>query len=188
MDYTRNIDKIGDECAAGVSYSQVIDVDNTATVVEFISLQNVKDWGKVENSSVDDDIITALITAARKMCEDYCNTNFVARTVTAFINNLNGGAFLPYGPIGVVSSVNDIDDNVIDSTGYKITGAQFKQVQWPRFEYLKITYTGGYTILPQVFYTAVKSQVLYLYENRGEGTSVISPVAMQILNPYRRVY
>ena len=184
MDFTRNIDKV-DFSLVGVSYNQILDVSNEAAVAtEPVTLQDIKDWGKIDLST-DDTILSALITAARRMCEQYSGMNFTARTVTAIINNLNSGTYLPYGPIGAIASMTDMEGNVIDSGSYKITGNQFKQVQWPTMEYLSITYTGGYTTLPEDLKTAIKAQALYLSENRGD--IGMSPLAMQILNPIRRV-
>ena len=187
MDYTRNVDKLC-EYPSGVSFNQVLDVDNTATVsAELFSVNQFKlYYGKIDNSD-EDSLIESLIIAARRMCEQYCGINLKARTVVATINNLNGGTYLPYGPIGTVTSVSDIDGNVLDTDSYKITGSQFKQVQWPTIDYLVVTYTGGYTDCPNDLLTAVKAQTLFLYENRGDTTVGMSPQAALILNPLKRL-
>lgn len=186
MDYSRNEDKWS-TTAGCLSYNPVLDIDNNAAVAEPVTLQGAKLWAKIDLDT-DDDIITALITAARKMCEDYCNINFVARVVTATVDNSNGGVYLPCGPIGTITGVTDIDGNTIDSDAYRITGSQFKQIIYPRYAWLQVVYTGGYSVLPEILKTAIKAQVLYLNENRGEGATGMSPVAIQILNPYRRVF
>lgn len=187
MDFNANVDKLT-EYLPGVSYNQVEDVDNTLAVsAELFDIGTFKsEYAKIDTTE-ENGLIGSLIVAARRMCEQYCGVNFIARIVTATVNNYNGGAYLPYGPIGAITSVTDIDGNVIDTTGYKVLGSQFKKVLWP-LQVLIVTYTGGYTIgnCPAELVNAVKAQTLFLFENRGDSTVGMSPVAMMILNPLRR--
>jgi len=187
MDFNRNVDKLNDY-PAGVSYNQILDVDNTAAVVaELFSVNQFKAfYGKIDTDE-EDSLIESLIIAARRMCEQYSGINFKARTIIATVNNLNGGTYLPYGPVGTVTSVADIDGNVLEAGNYKITGSQFKQILWPTEDHLVITYTGGYADCPNELLTAVKAQTLFLYENRGDTTVGISPQAALILNPLKRL-
>lgn len=187
MDYTRNIDKVADCGLAGVSYNQV----NTENALwggsELFTVTQFKEqYGKIDTTE-EDALISSLIVSARTMCEQYVGMNFIARDVIAVINNLNGGTYLPYGPVGAIASVVDIDDNAIATDGYKIVGTQFKQILWPRSEYLKITYTGGYVTCPTNLINAVKAQALFLFENRGDSAVGMSPLACLILNPLRRL-
>ena len=187
MDFNRNADKL-DDCLPGLSYSQAADVDNgIADSTTVLSLAEAKLFMKLDTDTTDDALITMLISAAVNICEHACGTNFTARAVTAIINNMNGGAYLPYGPIGVITSVTDIEGNAIASDGYRITGNKWKQVQYPQYDYLQVVYTGGFSTLPKDYLNAVKAQVLFLYENRGDGTTGLSPIAQQILSPLSRV-
>lgn len=186
MDFNRNADKVID-WPAGLSFNQVVDVDNTAAVVaELFSVGQFKAYYAKIDTDEEDSLIESLIIAARRMCENYVGINFKARTVVVTINNLNGGTYLPYGPVGTVASVSDIDGNVLEAGNYKITGSQFKQVQWPTEDYLVVTYTGGYVDCPNDLLTAVKAQTLYLYEKRGDSGVGMSPQAALILNPLIR--
>ena len=180
MDYYRNADKL--EPITGVSYNQVLDVQRAAVGSEPVSLNDLKEWAKVDNSA-DDGILTALIIAAREMCEKYTGVNFVARTVTAHVNNFNGGVYLPYGPIGAITGLYDDDGGTID---YEVRGTEFKAVTSPRTAF-KAIYTGGYTTTPEALKTAIKAQALFLYENRGETELKMSPIAQAILYPYKRI-
>lgn len=181
MDFYRNVDKLSD-LVQGVSYNQVLDVQRAVVTTEPVSLNELKEWAKVDNSA-DDGILTALIIAAREMCEKYTGVNFVARTVTAHLNNINGGGYLPYGPVGAITGLYDSDNNSID---YETGGTSFKSVMSPKTTF-KAIYTGGYTTLPENLKTAIKCQALFLYENRGESDFKISPVAKAILDPYKRI-
>lgn len=180
MDYYRNADKL--EPFTGVSYNQVLDVQRAAVGSEPVSLNDLKEWAKVDNSA-DDGILTALIIAAREMCEKYTGVNFVARTVTAHVNNFNGGVYLPYGPVGTITGLYDDDGNTIE---YEVRGTEFKAVTSPRTAF-KAVYTGGYSTTPEAFKTAIKAQALFLYENRGETELKMSPIAQAILYPYKRI-
>lgn len=186
MDFNKNADKINN-CYPGVSYNQV-DVENTlAVTAELFDVGTFKsEYGKIDTTE-ENGLISSLITAARQMCEQYTGINFIARTVTAVINNTNGGTYLPYGPVGTITSVTDIDGNIIDATGYKVLGTEFKKILWPLQE-LIVVYTGGYTAgnCPANLVNAVKAQTLFLFENRGDSAVGMSPVACQILNPVRR--
>jgi uncharacterized phiE125 gp8 family phage protein len=187
VDFNKNADKIND-CYPGVSYNQVIDVENTLAVpAELFTVDQFKnEYGKID-TTVENNLISSLIIVSRQMCEQYTGINFIARTVTATINNNNGGTYLPYGPVGAIASVTDIDGNTIVTDNYKTLGNQFKKVLWPLQE-LIITYTGGYASgqCPEEFVNAVKAQTLFLFENRGDSTVSMSPVATLILNPLRR--
>ncbi len=187
MDFNANVDKIQD-CRTGVSYNQILDVENLATRdAELFTVAEFKsDYAKIDTTE-EDGLISSLIVTARLMCEQYINVNFIARPVTATINNNNGGTYLPYGPIGAISLVSDIDGNTIPDTGYKLLGSQFKKVLWPLTE-LIVSYTGGYAegLCPENLINAVKAQALFLFENRGDSTVGMSPAAALILNPLRR--
>lgn len=187
MDLNANADKVR-ECTGRLSFNQASDIDNTAAFgADLFTVAEFKLYAKIDDFTEDDVLIGLMIGAAQKMCENYVGMNFRARTVTAIINNLNGGTYLPYGPIGAIASVEDIDGNTVVSGNYKIVGSQFKQVLWPTVDYLKVTYTGGYVTCPADLINAVKAQTLFLYENRGDSSTGMSPVATLILNPLKRL-
>lgn len=180
MDYRRNEDKWDDD-VCGVSYNQVIDYDN-GDPGDVVTLTEAKSYMKVEDDS-EDDLISSLITAAVDLLEKYSFVNFTRRTVKATANNRNGGIYLPFGPVDDLTSITDADDNNYD---YKLIGSKFKQLEYPVMSPVILEYEGGFTECPQQIKTAVKAQVLFMYENRGE--SGVSPLSVQLLNTYRRVY
>lgn len=189
MDFYRNADKWGN-FNPGVSYNQVTQVTKAPVEDEPLTLNEVKEWCKVENSS-DDAILTALITAAREICEQYTGVAFVEREISCWLNNYNGSTYLPYGPIKSVAHVYDENLTEVDFT-LRNTDYGFAQINTPR-QILKVEYTGGYyngkanDTLPEALRTALKCQVLYLYENRGDAQDAVSPIAAAILNQFKRV-
>lgn len=186
MDVRTNYRYTDDDYSA--KYNGVIDVSFSAesTILPF-TLAEVKVWGRVDTAA-DDALITALITAARRKCEQFTGVSFIPRTVTAILNNSNGGSYLPYGPVRGAVILTDIDDTQITQNNNEVIGLDFKQITEPRSNYIKAVYSAGYTTLPEELVTAWKMQVAYMYDHRGDGEGKnLSPEALVILEPLRRV-
>lgn len=144
---------------------------------EPVTLNDMKDWGKIDQS-VDNALITALIKTARIMCEQYTNTSIITRTIVADINNANGGFILPYGPVTNTPTA-------VDWQGTALTIVwNFSQIQSP-YGRMQVTYTAGVTD-QSLYKTAIMQQALYLYENRGDEKVSMAPVACTLLNPLIR--
>lgn len=176
MEYTRNVDKL--ECRPTGLYNNVLDI-SLGTGTEPVTASDLKLWAKIEQDD-DDDIVAALGIAARQECEQYSGIGFFSRTITASIENANGGFTLPYGPVTVEPTATDVDDNELTLT------YNCGQIQEP-YGKMNVSYTAGYSTLPENLKTALKAQFLYMYENRGESNTGISPVAEMILKPLRKV-
>lgn len=171
-----------------VEYNSVLDIEfNDADIVEPVTLVEAKDFCKVDIGT-DDNLIISLITAARQQCEAYTGVGFVEHNIVAIVNNMNGDIYIPYGPISTINSITDADNNtlVLDTT-YTVIGNQFKRLATPKQTNITIDYIGGYSELPNVLKTALLNQIYYLYDNRSIGVDDVSPIAKNLLNPYRRV-
>ncbi len=167
-----------------VSYNQILDItdieDSGGGPAMPGTLDEVKTFSSIDLTEYDDLIETVLMPAALKRCEDHCNISFSKRTFTVRLNNLNGGTFLPLGPIGEVTWA----DGEI-TTG----GTTWKQLIEPRHEDITVSYEGGYDSLPANLKLAWMNEVRFLYDNRGEiEMPNISPMAKLILDPIRRVW
>lgn len=184
MDFYKNADKWGSEMPP-LSYNQVLDYTKGA-ITEPVVLSELKEYCKITNSS-DDALLTALISAAREVCENYTSRSFGERTMEAWINNHNGGTYLPFGPINSITKVEDENGVEVD---YTTMGSSFIQIKTPR-SILKVEYSAGKEDLEEVFKTAIKAQALFMYENRGDAQldtlQGTSPIAQVLLNQYRRV-
>lgn len=183
MDYTRNEDYYwkyrgyAADAAQGL-YNGTTNVVFSTEGSEPVTLNDVKLWGKIDQSA-DNSLITALIKTARLMCEHYTNTSLVTRTIVADINNANGGFILPYGPVTNTPTA-------VDWQGTALTLVwNFSQIQTP-YGRMAVTYDAGFATVPEVYKTAIMEQVLFLYEHRGEEKSAMSPIAKLILNPLIR--
>lgn len=180
-------------------FNGVLDLDNgdDGTLTEPVTLTEAKAWCRISVTD-DDSLITALITTARQMCEQYTGIYFIQRAITVVLNNPLGGVFLPFGPVSLpVTSIKDENGTAISSSEYQISGTIFPQLVLPKLERITVQYDAGYTTLPQQFKNGILAQIAFLYENRGEeelrsrtGTVVelgLSSVAKTILKPLRRV-
>lgn len=168
---------IGANC--GPAYNAVLDTSfDDGTVTEPVTLQEAKDWCKIDVSD-DDSLITSLITAARIICENYANLSFIKRTVTAKIKNGLGGFVAPYGPVISITSAKDSDDT--DIAGFDFDNAYGGKIT--------VVYEAGYEVLPQNLKTALLNQISFLYENRGDVKLQrgLSEEAKLILNQVRSV-
>lgn len=153
-------------------------------VTEPVTLAEAKAWLKVEVDD-DDDIIQALITAARITCEGFISCSFVQRTVTAVVNNSLGSIRLPYGPVNNITTVTDSQSTVLD---YEVLGVANKRLTYPVLNWVQIAYTSGYYTLPKHFMTAILEQLTWMYQHRGDDIAGdISPTAKIILSPYRAI-
>jgi len=185
-----------------VPYNATLDrVFTDGTVTEPVTLQQAKDWCKIDTGTVDDTIVSYLITTARQQCEDFTGLSLIPRTVEVVINNGCGGIFLPYGPFKSLTSIKDSNGDDIPTDQYKLSGTQFPQLLYPKWYNMTLVYVAGYGStewpLPQEIKTAILEQVFYLYQNRGETAlasrdgsvvmTTLSPQARSTLNRIKRV-
>jgi uncharacterized phiE125 gp8 family phage protein len=187
MDYYKNIDNR--EGNYSVTFNAVLDVqfNDPDPVIEPVTLEEALNHCLIDDLGQDNAIVEAFITTAREMCEDYTGVGFINRNVEAVVNNSAGSIYLPYGPVGEINEIMDIDENIIPDTDYKVTGPKFKQLSYPKRSWLSVNYEAGYIDLPKVLKTAILMQVAYLYEHRGdEQTGQFSPDAKALLNPHKR--
>ncbi len=160
---------------------------SSESATEPITLAAAKAWIKVDTAiTADDTLITELIKAARQQVEGFLGISLISRTVTAVINNSAGSIELPYGPLVSFTSLTDEDGTAIAADDYELRGIGFKYLHEPLYDYMTAVYTTGYTALPENFKTAVKEQVAWLYDNRGEAKE-LSEIVYNTLKPFRRV-
>jgi hypothetical protein len=174
-----------------MAYNGVIDVQAAAVDTEPVTLDEVKLYCIIDTDQ-DDDVLTDMIKAARDILEKYLNVSFVSRQITALVNNSCGGQELPMGPItGAIVYTNKAGDIL---TGVDVIGDQYVSVECPTLNYIKAVYTGGYAAeeLPSSLKMAIKAQVLFMYEHKGDEADAIygqiAPEAKQLSVRYRRVF
>lgn len=150
-------------------------IDNAGS--EIVDLDEVKLFGAIDGSAYDTMLIS-LITTARIMIEKHCNVSLMSRQVIA---KLYPGTQLPYmGNSFTQVSMTDIAGNVISGNYADLTTLDPVIVT-----YDVVAYDS------EDFKTAIKQQVIYMYENRGDSTAGIiglSPMVKSYINSIKRLW
>jgi uncharacterized phiE125 gp8 family phage protein len=169
------------------NYNAILNVNVTSiAATESVSLADVKLYCKIDELiTLDDFLLSEMITVARQVVEDYTNEALTPRNITAIVRNLCGEVYLPYSPITSAVILSDSDGNSI-SDGV-VLGDDRAFIKEPITDYIKATYTAGYTAanLPKKYATAIKMQVAYMYENRGD--LKVAPMVKTLLSSARKM-
>lgn len=186
----------------------------TGPASEPITLTEAKNHLKVDFSA-DDDLITALIVAAREEAESYTNRKLLPQTITekfdAFavvdpVHNPGQHLVLSASPLRAITSIAYKDENGSDQTLSSATyithdyempprvGLAYGQ-SWPstysQDQSVTVTYTVGYDDADSVP-AAIKQAMLliigFLYDNRQDSVSRLPTASEKLLWKYRVIY
>ena len=158
---------------------------------EPVSLQEAKDWMRIDFSD-DDSVITSQITASRQKCEKYLGLCLVETEVKALYKNSGGDLIeLAYGPIETDGDGLPVIDGIPDGAEIKGFGNQI-WISSTDGE-LTLSYTSKFDPIPDWAKDAILNDVAYFYENRGDMdikyvaqvNQPIAPQTMAILYPHR---
>lgn len=176
-----------------MNYNEVIEhevtVDSSSEPVELDDLKRhlnmLFDTSGSYVFSDDDTYLTFINKAARQAIEDYTGLSLKAKTIIAILRNELGDIEIPFGPVNSVTTVKDKDGNTLTTT---ITGRQFKKICSPTYSYLEVTYTAGYTSIPESLKAAIMHYAAYLYAQRGEmkDAESYSKSALELASPFKR--
>ncbi len=146
----------------------VLDVKfSSENATEPVTTQEVKDWCRIDVAD-DDTIIAKIIKASRIRLERATNISFITRTVKARLNNSLGRSYFPYGPVTALTTIIDEDGDAIDSGNYTLFNDSFQQIDSPYNDIITVTYTAGYSALPEDMREDLLNQIAFAYENRGD--------------------
>ncbi len=171
-------------CQPGPSYGEKIDVvfteESSGADAAIIPLAEVKNFCKIDIDE-DDDLLEELQLAAITMCESAANIGYRYRTICAVINNGNGNAYLPYGPVDEVTTIDTVapEEN-------QVLGVKWKQIAWPRNNRVTVEYTAGYETLPYALKLALLQCIFYLYDERKRSDDPYPPIYKETLNRLSR--
>jgi len=157
----------------------------TEPLVEPVTLEEMKLHLRVD-CTADDDLITALIVAARQWCEDYEHRAYITQTITATLDYLPNTIILPKPRLQSVTSITYTDTGedtqTLDSSLYDvdIIREPGKVVRAYSASYpsvlntnnsVTVIYIAGYgdaaTDVPAKTKSAIKLLCAHLYDNRS---------------------
>jgi uncharacterized phiE125 gp8 family phage protein len=135
---------------------------------EPLSITEAKAWMRIVDYTSDDTLIESLVKSTRMNLEKYTGLSFGGKTIETTLDNDRLEFELPYGPIVSVTSVQKwFDDEWVTLTpdaDYYVVNDTVKVFTYAKF---KITYTAGFTTLPDDLLTDIKVLVAWQYKNRG---------------------
>jgi len=185
-----------------------IRIDATATT-DVVSVQQVKDWGKLKGST-EDDIIDQLIKSCRELQEQWVGRSFIQKTLTGQWDQITEAVIeLPFGPVKSVTSVKRVyedgtlSDALTVNTDYYLSGlALYKKINlYTRYHSagqivtgLQIEYVTGHgtaageTPIPETIKETIMRHVLTDYAMRDDlevPVPVLYDWTKEALTPYR---
>ncbi len=164
---------------------------NSTDGSEIVLVATAKDYMRV-SSTVDDNIITRMITQARIWCENYISRDIVAKTRTYYLPETNGIFDLPFGPVSSITSVKSDDVDI----AYTVLGLNSESIELDGgyADKVKIVYvTSG--LNDELLQQSIMQLVSTYYDNRADFSSdqksnieSIPTNVRDILNSYKAMY
>lgn len=201
MNARNNSDKLSDIAYPNFNaIHNVEDITGSGTITEPVSLQEAKDYIRLESFQedddspadqfdFDDDLIESLVTEGRIWCEKYSGVHLVPKTLRVDFTCGAGMMQFP-GPVtSTISSQAITDKNGIAATGTIFwIGTLFPKLETTFTDRMQITYNAGYgTDCPEWAKNAIKAYVAWAYENRGDEAVGEPERSAAICRPHRRV-
>ena len=173
---------------------------NSVTGSEIVTLQQVKDYVRIETTA-DDTLLATIISTAHSWCENYLSRDIIAKNRTVYYKTVdhNSSYFyadqqapirLPFAPVASIVSVT-AEGSAADYTAKGVGNDELVLDQAPAKD-VKINYiTQGLT--DAEIKTAIFILCSTLYDNRSDfvtGTIATTlPINVRtILNPFKEVY
>ncbi|BER92692.1 head-tail connector protein [Atrimonas thermophila] len=152
----------------------MFDLERVSVSAEPVTLAEAKLHLKIDHSD-EDELITALITAAREFCEDYARISIPLQVWRLKLDSVDGIYYLPRPPIVAIQSITVDDTEVTD--GFRLISERAVYFENPLTSTIPrgvmIEYQAGHANVPAVLRQAILMLLAYLYESRqGEPAEV----------------
>lgn len=165
----------------------------TGPKVEPITLQQAKEWCRVDDDlTADDDVIEMLIIAAREFAEQYTNSRFITQTLQQDFNPDEIELRIGTGPVQQVTAVNvdGIDLAADDYTEKTINGVVVITLNDAPQQTAYVQFVAGYGEsphdVPNPALLAIRKAVATYYENRTDQVKQLPTASEYLLNTVRR--
>lgn len=173
-----------------------LDVNVTSDLAsEPVTLDDVKDKLKIDYDD-EDDLITSLIKVARQQLEAWSGLAFGEKEITMTMQSHRLTVDFPIIPVNTVDSVivykdSENEETLVSGDDYLLIGTKDKKLNiYDLYNDIEIQYTTpelSDSIADSVK-EAIKSQVAFLYEHRGDSQiGGLSPIAKALLQNHRKV-
>lgn len=178
----------------------------TPPALEPLTLAETKNYLRVEHS-VDDALITTLITAARQSAESFMRRALITQTYTLWLNMplASRHISMPVGGVLAISAVSTFDEAdiettlpatsyLLDNTSSQASIIIHSEASLPTTRTvngLKITYSAGFGASAAAVPDAIKQGLLLhcaqLYQRRGDeaDSTALPESAQHLYHPYR---
>jgi uncharacterized phiE125 gp8 family phage protein len=163
---------------------------NSTTGNEIITIQDVKDFARIDTSA-DDTLISLMIETARIWCENYISRDIVPKNRTYYVDVTTTGLIdIPFAPVASISSVTINNETAT----FTILGLNNETIELDggAAEKVKITYiTEG--INNAMMKQAMLQTITTYYDNRadfvqGANVHLIPTSAKTILSSYKSMF
>lgn len=165
----------------------------TPPQTEPVTLSEVKAHLRIDGSE-EDELLSALITTAREMAEEYTRRAFITQTWELALDSASGKVYLPRPPVQTIDEIM-LDGEMVAIENYLFLGENVFCPKIPLYAAnpggLVIRYTSGYgdsaADVPLAIRQAILMLIAHLYEHRGDDAIEIPPTVKILLRPYRVV-
>jgi uncharacterized phiE125 gp8 family phage protein len=181
----------------------IIDIKFTeSTPTEPVTRAEVKTHCKIDTTD-EDTYIDTLITQVRRRIENLCGISIVSKTVI-LTTDFTQEDYLPYGPVSAITEVKLRVDTNTDGTpdydtlvddDYTTDGEDYLLFNSSYIGRHKITYTAGYTTVPDDLKLAILNECAFRFQNRGDQSRQyvaenpgLSESTKELVHPYKRFF
>lgn len=136
-------------------------------LAEPVALTEAKKWMRIEEFTSDDGLILELISATRKHLEKFTGLSFGTKNLKTTMTLENVWEEIPYGPVVEITLVEKYDEETgafVAYTDYVTYESKIKTYEGGIF---RITYTAGFSTLPDDLKNDIKVLAAWQYKNRG---------------------
>lgn len=162
----------------------------TPPAVEPVTLEETKLHLRVDGTE-EDNLISALIKAARQKAEEYTRRAFITQTWEVALDAVISTFLLPRPPVQTIETIT-VDGKTVAPEIYGLAVNLFYTKNPLYAVYpggLVIRYVSGYGStaedIPQAIRQAILMLVAHLYEHRGDVAEEIPPMIKSLLQPFR---
>jgi len=154
---------------------------------EIFTLQEVKDYLKVDDST-EDALITTLLQSARQAAERYLNQALITQTITEKLDRLQlSTIYLSVSP--VISASNYVVDTFEKPARLSLAYGKTWPTLYGNINDVTITYTAGYgsesSAVPGQIKQAILLMITDAYDNRQDYVKKLPTASEYLLDQYR---